>query len=352
MKRLFCIFIGAFIGFLVMMIGAVIIIDPFFHYHSPLKSIYYRIDNPRSQNIGIVGQYEYDAIITGTSLTQGFLASEFDEFFGTDSIKLPFPGATFYETEQVLEKAFESENDIKYVVRSLDVNHLLDDRNALREDLGVYPFYLYNDSIWDDYKYVCNEDTVLSYCVPEFWGLIRGKEGGHTSFDVYLRGNEGHGNWILHDEPFDASDIEKVPFGDADKNALTENVKANIIDLAKAHPETTFIYFIPPYNVNWWLGLVKEGKVDFTCDEIRYTMELLLECENIKLYCFAGRTDVTTDLDNYIDGYHYVNAIHSMILKWIKDDEDLINKDNYENYVEKLRVFYNNYEYYCDGTVE
>ena len=64
------------------MLGSVtIIIDPYFHYHKPLATLEYPIYNERYQNNGIAKNFEYNAIITGTSMTENFKTSEFDYLF-------------------------------------------------------------------------------------------------------------------------------------------------------------------------------------------------------------------------------------------------------------------------------
>ena len=49
-----------------MVIAAVVYVDPFMHYHKPLKDVfYYNLNNERSQNDGITKHFDYDALITG-----------------------------------------------------------------------------------------------------------------------------------------------------------------------------------------------------------------------------------------------------------------------------------------------
>ena len=60
-------------------LGSVTIyIDPYFHYHAPLQGLEYPISNERYQNDGIIRHFPYNAIITGTSMTENFKASELD----------------------------------------------------------------------------------------------------------------------------------------------------------------------------------------------------------------------------------------------------------------------------------
>ncbi len=73
--------------------GSIIVyLDPFFHYHAPLKGFYYEIDNERYQNDGIMKNFEYDALITVTSITENFKTSELDTLFAVLSIKVSYWG--------------------------------------------------------------------------------------------------------------------------------------------------------------------------------------------------------------------------------------------------------------------
>lgn len=75
----------------------IIVIDPFFHYHSPINGLAYEFLEERYQNNGIVRHFEYDAIITGTSMTQNFKTSEMDRLFGTNAIKVTYAGGEYNE---------------------------------------------------------------------------------------------------------------------------------------------------------------------------------------------------------------------------------------------------------------
>ena len=55
--------------------AVVVFVDPFFHYHAPVEGISYILDNERYQNDGIVRNYEYDCLITGTS--EGFWVTKY-----------------------------------------------------------------------------------------------------------------------------------------------------------------------------------------------------------------------------------------------------------------------------------
>ena len=135
-----------------------IIIDPYFHYHAPLNFLEYPIENERYQNDGIVKHFQYNAIITGTSMTDNFKTSEFDEIFEVDSIKVPFPGARFKEINENLERAVQANPEIKIIVRALDYDFLLFDKDAVRYEPDFYPTYLYDNKLYNDVKYFFNSN--------------------------------------------------------------------------------------------------------------------------------------------------------------------------------------------------
>ena len=62
-------FLVAFVAVMSLLGGVVAFIDPYFHYHAPLPFVRYELNNDRYQNNGIVKHFEYDAIITGSSMT-------------------------------------------------------------------------------------------------------------------------------------------------------------------------------------------------------------------------------------------------------------------------------------------
>jgi hypothetical protein len=344
MKKNLMIFFGSLFTFLALSIITVVVLDPFFHYHTPLSGFYYTLDSERYQNRGIAKYFEYNAILTGTSLTQNSKTSDIDRLFGTNAIKLPFPGSTFYETAETERIAFESGHNIKLIIRSFDINHLVEKPDATREDLGNYPDYLYNDTIWDDYKYVLNLDIMQKYCLPMLLKKITGKPGGHLSFDDYVYENLKPGNVLADTVNFGLAD-ESIPYTSTEDDVLTRNVEENIISLAKAHPETTFIYFIPPYSISWWNDIAAEGKLDYTCDSVLSAVEKMIGYENIKIYCFANETEITTDLSNYADSIHYVNAIGDELQEEMRADNNRLSKDNYIDIIEDIRMFYKNYDY-------
>ncbi len=285
---------GSFIAILLVILlvaGALVAyIDPFFHYREPRSFFYYRLYEQRSQNDGITRHFDYDAIITGTSMAENFKASLFDERFGTESVKVTYAGATYREINDNLKRAYESGHKVKYVFRPLDYSLLVRDKDDLRTDMGEYPVWLYNDNPFDDVKYLFNKDVIINYSLLVIARFIRGQQGGHTPFDEYSFTGDMNNyskqtvmDSIVNVNP---SDEMKKP-SEEEIRTLRENIEQNVVSLARENPDTTFIYFFPPYSMAYW-GITRiEGNLESQVYYVKLAVEQMLECENIHIYNFS-----------------------------------------------------------------
>ena len=335
---------------LVAQAAVICVVDPYFHYHKPLKGLYYTLDNERSQNDGIIRHFNYDAMIIGTSMAENFKTSELDELFGVNSIKVPFAGGTYKEQNDNIAKAIKYNPDLKLVVRPLDYAYLMDDKDRIRNDLGSYPDYLYDNNPFNDVKYFFNKDILFSICFPMLEDAKAGKEGGITSFDDYA-------NWMNDaDTKFGAKVVlgdrteykepqEIQPFVDEVKQMVADNINQNVVELAKANPEVEFYYYLTPYSIAWWGSQKELGTVDRFISAEEYAISLMLECDNIHLYSFNTEFDMTCNLDNYSDECHHGDWINSQILGWLYSGTDELTKDNYKEYIQMERDVYNSYDY-------
>lgn len=333
----FCIVITA-----LCVIGAAICyVDPYFHYHYPhTEKYYYQLSNERYKNDGILKHFTYDAVITGTSMTEQFKTSEVDNLFGTQSIKVPCAGAAYKEINDNLRTALRYHPELKLIIRGLDMNYFFDFHDTMRYELKDYPFYLYNENPIDDVKYLFNRNTMVDVCYMLSQNIL-GMEPGITSFDEYGAWQDFYtfGVHAVCPDGIGSYEVDKTkrPLSSEEKLRIQENIYVNVISLAEEYPNVTFYYFFTPYSAAWWAGI---GSVDHQIAAEQYIIELILERDNIRLYSFNNRTDITTDLNHYKDNAHYAAWINSLMLKWMHDGEYLLTKDNYMDYLEEERAFY------------
>ena len=180
-KRWVISLISLFVLFLLITGIFMVIVDPYFHYHKPLPGVGYILDNPRYQNNGIVKHFEYDAIITGSSMTECFKSSDLDALFNVNSIKVPFSGGSYKEVNDNLAVAVRHNPNLKMIVRCLDANRFFNDKDEM--DYNSYPDFLYDNNLLNDVNYLYNKSIFL-VALQNVVGYNR--EGKITlSFDDY-----------------------------------------------------------------------------------------------------------------------------------------------------------------------
>lgn len=324
--------------------GINIYVDPLFHYHAPLESLEYPLYDERYMNYGIAKNFEYDSIITGTSMTQNFNTSQWDNYFGTTSIKTPFVGASYKEVNDLLVHAFKHNDSIAMVMRCLDPTMLIMDKDE--RVYKEYPDYLYDENIFNDVNYVLNKDNFFQF--TEYVHTFMSLGGKSTSFDTYK-------NWSgLY--PFGKNEVlaqfnrreiieEVAPLTEEDIRKVTENMEANVISLARENPETDFYLFFPPYSILYWDDLVREGQLARRIEAHRIAIEMMLECDNIKVFTFMDVEEIVCNLDYFKDSLHYGQQISNDMIDAMALGSNRLTKENYEAYLNYLYEFYGNYDY-------
>lgn len=342
-------FISIFMLFLTAVISLTVIVDPFFHYHKPLNRLEYplSLSKTRYLNLGIIKNFEYDAIITGSSLTDSFRVSEFDDLFGTHAIKVPFGGGTYKEVNDNLTVAAECNPDLKIIFRCLDYHQLLSEADAMSYADDFYPRYLYDDCLWNDVKYVLNKSILFEDVLPVFRYTAQGNKT--TDFDTYC-------NWakdaVFSKETTDGNyTFPEKGTGDfyeiteAHYSTITKNIFQNATKLVEENPEIDFYFYFPPCNIYFWNNHYQAGTILVQLDAEKYVIEMLLQYKNVHLFSFFTEYDLICNLDEYIDTMHYSENVHSQILKWIADGTHELTLDNYESYCLEERNFYLNFDY-------
>lgn len=324
--------------------GVTAVVDPYFHYHKPLPGLSYPLNNQRYQNDGILRHFDYDAIITGTSVTENFKASEFDALYGVQSVKVPLEGASLKETGDTLRRALSQNPGVTTVLRSLDGSVLAQDKDFL--SYGSYPTYLTDDVLYNDVNYLLNKDTLLK----DTWNVLRYslRGVGTTTFDDYS-------NWM--DKAFFGREAilsqhirpeeprpERV-LTDADIAMITGNVTQNVLSLAQQYPDVEFYCFFPPYSIYYWDTVSRQGEAAYYIEACRLAAQLLVGQENIRLYSFAGEFDLVLDSDQFCDLVHFHEDVNSQILHWMREGHGLLTPENNQQHWDSVLEFYTTFDY-------
>jgi len=338
-------FVCLFLIILVVIGVFMVVVDPYFHYHKPLDGLGYSLENERYQNDGIVKHFDYDAIITGSSMTECFKPSELDALFGVNAIKVPFSGGSYKEVNELLQTAVEHNPDITMVVRCLDAMRFFDDKDYL--DYNDYPTYLYDDKLLNDVNYLYNK-SILLVAIQNVLGFNRNGKI-ELSFDDYVNWNDhyhyGYDAVMANYKRDTLAKTDMIPITEEDYATIEANIEQNVIALAKENPQIDFYIYVSPYSVycmDYWY-LTGELERRFLAE--RHIVEMLLPYENIHIFAFNTEYDVICDANNYRDVAHHSGAVNSQILQWLYEGKHELTYDNYKAYFQEEWDFYMNYDY-------
>lgn len=336
---------AALAGVILAMLVLFWIFDPYFHFHKPFSFVSYRLYNERYINDGISRHFDYNAIITGTSMAQNFKTSEADALFGVKSVKETFSGSDYKELSQNLGRALSRNKDLKTIIWTMDSNALLRDKDFTAYE--GYPTYLYDDNPWNDVKYVFNKDVWYHGVLVNIARTLKGMPS--TTFDEYSSWEKetGYEHVMANYDRWEEKAPEAPPLSAGDAEMVRGNISQNFIELVNKYPDTTFYIFYTPYSICWWDFMNQEGMINYYLDAELIATELFLECPNVRLYNFHDQYDVITNLDNYRDKEHYSSEINSMILEWMASGKGLVTKENYGQRHEREKEYYLNYDYEC-----
>lgn len=344
MKKVFIKMIISFLTLILIICSINYVIDPYFHYRKPLSFLSYPIEYERYQNNGILKNFEYDAIIAGTSMAENFKTSELDKLFGTNSIKVTDSGGSYKEINDEINVAFNKNKKIKIVIRALDYGRLLDNKNMIRYNEEWYPTYLYDNNIFNDIKYLLNKSTLLSSISVIVYTLC-GYET--TTFDEYSNWSKDYEFGLNLSNYIKSQKKEKeIEYTKDDYEIEYGNLMSNVINIAIENKDTEFYYFFTPYSILAFYEMYQSGGLQKQLEAEKVAIELMLKQDNIKLFSFFDDESIICNLNNYRDTIHYGEHINSYILECMKNNKHLITKENCREYFinENKTIFEYNYD--------
>ncbi len=307
----------------------VIVADPFFQYHKPIKGLYYLIDNKLSQNPGLSRHFEYDSIITGSSMTVNFDTKLFAEKLGLNTIKLSYDGAYPKDIDTILSLVKKSPNEIRAVFLSLDILNYRAEPGVTAYEI---PAYLYSDTVLDDIPYLLNKEVILDYIVrPQIE-----REGTPL--------NEAYWSWIYmwygKDIVFQTYEAPSAFQPSLPDDTYTDRVAANleayILPHIESMPDTEFTFFFPPYSVLYWYNRYADGSLAAELAAEKQVIETLLAYPNVKIYYFQDDFDYITDFDNYCDYTHYRHEMNDYMTECFTGDDCRLTLDNYSDVIDNM----------------
>lgn len=342
-KKYFLCLLGYIIGVGAVVALFVFCVDPFYHYHNVWFGLPAILDNAVYQTAGAARNMEYDSLIIGTSMTENFHASWFDEL-GWKTLKLSYSGARTDDLRAILEQIYS---------RDVSPRNIVMDINAYQLTVASWtayverPDYLYDSNILTDVLYLYNYDIVIEAAKRVADGL----SGRDSNLDeAYVWEDDIHfGKQVALRSVVDTRQIlmdSDAVYADLGEMLLCcdENME-NILPFIEAHPETQYYIFYPPYSMLYWEQEVLQGKLADMLMVYEHSMRRFMEYENVHLYYFQNETEIISNLDNYRDAAHHHPQYNRYIYECIRDNKNLVTRENIQLYMESMRQYAENFDY-------
>lgn len=318
------------------------IIDPFFNYHKNdnLKPVIY---GEMYQNSGMAKYFEYDTLITGTSMTEGFVQSWFSTKYNCNAIKLPYAGGNMKDFEMLFDNAYSSNNQIKNIFFGLDVYTMLTEYGTTRFE---YEKYQISNNPFYDVEYLLNNNILFNYTLQSY--II----GTSNSYNYNPDNNYVWEKYSNYGKEIVLESYSRPEINENEDSSYEmfedENFELNLKSLCyfiENHPETTYYIFFPPYSILYWDSSVRTACVGTHLGALYKATQHLLKYDNVKLYGFIMNEDIITNLDNYKDYTHYKQDINRYMLESFDTSNDEITIENYQQKFEDFEELIYNYNY-------
>lgn len=307
------------------------LVDPLQFYH---KAYYVKPDfykQERFQNPGFAKNFDYDTVIIGTSMMQNFSPAYIKQKLGFDSIKLSMSGSTIAEQEMILELAIKS-GKVKNVIWGLDFSSLSTKKNEVRDSDVEFPYYLYNNNIFDDYRYLFNS-TTTELSITAIINKLSNKSYNEAKM------LENYSNWdksAKYGSKYAINEYKKLI---EKKNTNTSsfmwddiqwNIDNKVINIMSKNSNINFYLFYTPNSVlagRYYYEIGQEVLANFSASK-KYLVDSCNDLKNVRLYDFHSVKEIVCDLELYKDQSHHNTKVNKAIIDSIANNINTIDSKN------------------------
>lgn len=308
------------------------IVDPFEYYRKATFYKTYYDSNERYRNPGLIKNYEYSSVLIGSSMTQNFLISDLNKII-PNPIKLTARGMSPYEINIILNTVIKNKTNINKFLIGIDISTYFNKPESLISGAEI-PYYLYDNNIYNDYKYLVNISTIKK------------------SFNVLKKSINFINNDPLYkyEYMFQWEHLYKNKFGIKYKDMYNElnnknnlklkkfiykdaklNFDKNILNIIKKYPNKDYILFFPPYSALEYIKWKKIGIFEKYIKFKKYLYNVSLKNNNLVLYDFQVATKIILNFSKYKDLTHYNQSINTWMTDKINKKEYMVTDSSFNN---------------------
>jgi hypothetical protein len=285
---------------------------------------------------GLVKNATYDTLLSGSSIVENTRNTAISRACGGTGQNVAMPALTAFEQRLIIDTALAA-RPLKRVILILDFNAFSGAPDSRNPYAGPLPDYLYDRNRWNDLPYL------LSWGVlAKSWRIVTDDRSERFRTDVDAPW------WWADEKRFARSEVvQRLDPGDLnaqfrqpprDLPGMRESFERNLLPLIKANPETEFDLVWPPYSIVVWADFVQRRQLDVSLAFKRYLFEATRSLANVRLTDLQGVAEITHDLDNYTDLYHFAPAINDWLVDAACNDRHRVRASNVDALERELRA--------------
>ena len=301
---------------LLLIIALVVIVDPFEIYHrAAFYNPPYESETQMYCGAGVAKSYTYDSIIAGSSMTENCRPSVYDDALGGRFVKLSMNAGQSLDHAKMMEIAFRT-HDVKHVVYGMDFFSF---SLYYTNQKAQTPDYLYDDNLFNDVRYWFNKSVLFS-SIPKALARIGTPDEDYTRDAMYawepptMPGEAGLRAGINLSAPIPAQNDTA-----RGEEFARLGLEHNLLPFIRAHRDTTFTIFFPPYSLLYWADQAARGNLDTCIVQKNLMAETLLAEPNVRLFDFQAHFDWIENYDLYYDLIHYISVVNDDMAYMIAD---------------------------------
>lgn len=311
------------------------LMDPFYQYHKPyfgLQAVLYDRDN---QVAGSLRNFDYNAVLLGSSVAENFDTEYLDAQYGCQTIKAVRASGSVADLLYYMDVAHANQ-EIQQVFWCMDIFALMAEPEVTLYGEDV-PRYLHTETILDDIPYLFNKEILFEKIPMMVVYSLMDRNTGGQAYD-WSQDKEFSSTRAMtaYEKPAEV-------VAEQDFTEIKAQIQANIdmvMEEITSHPEIKYTIIFPPYSMLWWDCGYVNGMGEQYFYVLEQTLPQLLECENARVYYYQAEQEIICNLDNYMDMIHYAPWVNQYMLESIVTDKGRVTKENQDQVVENMRGVY------------
>lgn len=307
-------------------------VDPFQFYRKAANPMF--SENQRYQNPGLVKNYDYDALVIGTSMSENFRKSYIDNKLGVDSLRTSISGGTIYEQMLTERLAVSSNKNLKKIIWIVDIFSLA---RGLNETRAKFPFpeFMYTKNVLQGFfRYLLSTHIFIE--------SLRKLGKFHETLSL-----ETLNNWndkVKFSVDITLNKYRQQIFVFRPTPDVAENVERNINEslLSNIDRDIEYIVIFPPYSFIFYCEgdyKINHEMIDFWFKAKAQFSSAAKNFSNVTIYDFQDAYEIIYDLNNYKDPSHYSQAVNDWMIDRIADKDERYLVRNEETYQKRHQNF-------------